>query len=183
MTRYLPAMDGTIYLDRAVGAQPSPAFMGFFAALAHGRASGEVRLAEAELALAEGEAAIQRGIEAIARMVANDRAAAEGGGRLDWDYRIERLEFYEAEAARDAAKIRRLVDRILSFETAASQLPQDEGFHFWYQELTSPKGRVSKHARRRCSALFPIPALRREANASGELYAAVDIGTHQIYRR
>lgn len=112
--RYLPAMDGAIYLDPAVGAQPSPAFMGFFAALANGRASGEVRLAEAELALAEGEAAIQRGIEAIARMVANDRAAAEGGGRLDWDYRIERLEFHEAEAARDAAKIRRLVDRILS---------------------------------------------------------------------
>src|SRR5271169_4788012 len=107
-------MDGLTYLDPAVGAQPSPAFIGFFAALANLRATGEARLAEAEITLAEGEAAINRGIEAIARMVANDRAAAEGGGRLDWDYRIERLEFYEAEAARDVSRMRRLVDRILA---------------------------------------------------------------------
>ena len=107
-------MDGLTHLDPAVGAQPSPAFIGFFAALANLRATGETRLAEAEITLAEGEAAINRGIEAIARMVANDRAAAEGGGRLDWDYRIERLEFYEAEAARDVSRMRRLVDRILA---------------------------------------------------------------------
>jgi hypothetical protein len=107
-------MDGFIHLDPAVGAQPSPAFMGFFAALANVRATGEARLAEAESALAEGEAAINRGIEAIARMVANDRAAAESGSRLDLDYRIERLEFYEAEAARDVSRMRRLVDRILA---------------------------------------------------------------------
>jgi hypothetical protein len=107
-------MDGLTHLDPAVGAQPSPAFIGFFAALANLRATGEARLAEAEITLAEGEAAINRGVEAIARMVANDRAAAEGGDRLDWDYRIERLEFYEAEAARDVSRMRRLVDRILA---------------------------------------------------------------------
>ncbi len=84
-----------MHLDPAIGAQPSPAFIGFFAALANARATGEARLAEAEITLAEGEAAIDRGIEAVARMVANDRAAAESGSRLDWDYRIERLEFYE----------------------------------------------------------------------------------------
>jgi hypothetical protein len=107
-------MDGLVHLDPAVGAQPSPAFIGFFAALANLRASGEVRLAEAEIALTEGEAAINRGVEAIARMVANDRGAAESGGRLDWDYRIERLEFHEAEAARDVSRMRKLVDRILA---------------------------------------------------------------------
>jgi hypothetical protein len=107
-------MDGLAHLDPAVGAQPSPAFIGFFAALANLRATGEARLAEAEITLAEGEAAINRGVEAIARMVANDRAAAADGGRLDWDYRIERLEFYEAEAARDVSQMRRLVDRILA---------------------------------------------------------------------
>jgi hypothetical protein len=107
-------MDGITYLDPAVSAQPSPAFMGFFAALANMRAAGEARLAQAEITLAEGEAAINRGIEAIARMVANDRAAAESGGRIDWDYRIDRLEFYEVEAARDVSRMRRLVDRILA---------------------------------------------------------------------
>jgi hypothetical protein len=107
-------MVGHTHLDPAVGAQPSPVFIGFFGALANLRATGEARLAEAEITLAEGEAAINRGIEAIARMVANDRAAAEGSGRLDWDYRIERLEFYEAEAARDVSRMRRLVDRILA---------------------------------------------------------------------
>jgi hypothetical protein len=107
-------MDGLTHLDPAVGAPPSPAFIGFFAALANGRVTGEARLAEAEITLAEGEAAINRGIEAIARMVANDRAVAESGGRIDWDYRIERLEFYETEAARDVSRMRRLIDRILA---------------------------------------------------------------------
>ena len=107
-------MDGFVHLDPAVGAQPSPAFMDFFAALANVRASGEARLAEAETTLADGEAAINRGIEAIARMVANDRAAAESGGRFDWDYRIERLEFFEAETVRDVSRMRKLVDRILA---------------------------------------------------------------------
>src|SRR5260370_15439911 len=73
-------MDGAIHLDPAIGAQPSPAFMGFFAALANVRAAGEA-VAEAEITLAEGEAAINRGIEAIARMVAKiarpRRAAAD----------------------------------------------------------------------------------------------------------
>jgi hypothetical protein len=107
-------MEGLVHLDPAVGAQPSPAFMGFFAALANLRATGRAQLAEAEITLAEGEVAINRGIEAIALMVANDRAAAQSGGRLDWDYRIERLEFYEAEASRDVSQMRRLVDRILA---------------------------------------------------------------------
>lgn len=107
-------MDGLVHLDPAVGAPPSPAFMGFFAALANVRATGEARLAEAESTLAEGEAAINRGIEAIARMVANDRAVAESGDRLDWDYRIERLEFFETEAACDVSRMRKLVDRILA---------------------------------------------------------------------
>jgi hypothetical protein len=107
-------MDGFVHLDPAVSAQPSPAFMDFFAALANVRASGEARLAEAESTLADGEAAINRGIEAIARMVANDRAAAESGGRFDWDYRIERLEFFEAETVRDVSRMRKLVDRILA---------------------------------------------------------------------
>ena len=105
-------MDGLLHLDPAIGAQPSPAFIGFLSALANVRATGEARLSEAEIALAEGEAAINRGIEAIARMVANDRAAVESGGQLDWNYRIERLEFYESEAARDVSRMRRLVDRI-----------------------------------------------------------------------
>jgi len=44
----------------------------------------------------------------------NDRAAAESGGRLDWEYRIERLEFFEGEAARDVSRMRRLIDLILA---------------------------------------------------------------------
>lgn len=107
-------MDGLTYLDPAVGAPTSPAFLDFFAALANVAAAAKQRLAEAEIRLAEGEAAVNRGIEAIARMIANDRAAAESGGRLDWDYRIERLEFYETEAAHDLSRARRLVGRILS---------------------------------------------------------------------
>jgi hypothetical protein len=79
-------------------------------------------LAEAEITLAEGEAAINRGVEAIARMVANDRAAAESGARLDWNYRIERLEFFEGEAARDASRMRRLTDRILAGARDADQI-------------------------------------------------------------
>jgi hypothetical protein len=47
-------------------------------------------------------------------MVANERAAAEDDGRLDWDYPIERLQFFEAAAARDIPRMRRLVDRILA---------------------------------------------------------------------
>jgi hypothetical protein len=41
-------MDWPVFLDPAVGVQPSPAFMGFFA-LVNVRATGEVRLAEAEI--------------------------------------------------------------------------------------------------------------------------------------
>jgi hypothetical protein len=112
-------MDGLLHLDPAIGAQPSPAFIGFFAALANVRATGEARLAEAGITLGEGEAAINRGVEAIGRMLANDRAAAESGGRLDWDYRIERLEFHEAEATRDVSRMRRLIDHILAGERDA----------------------------------------------------------------
>jgi hypothetical protein len=113
-------MDGPAYLDPAVGARPSPDFVDFFAALANCRATDDDRLAEAERALADGEAAIDRSVEAIARLVANDRAAAEAGGRLDWDYRIERLRFFETEAARDVARMRKLVDRILASAHGAS---------------------------------------------------------------
>ncbi len=120
-------MDGLVHLDPAVGAPPSPAFIGFFAALANVRATGEVRLAEAEIALTEGEAAINRGIEAIARMVANDRAAAGSGGRIDWDYRIERLGFYEAEAVRDVSRMRKLIDRILAAVRDADPVARRKG--------------------------------------------------------
>jgi hypothetical protein len=113
-------MDRLTYLDPAIGAPISPAFMDFFAALANAGAASKQRLAEAEISLAAGQAAVNRGIEAIARMVANDRAAAESGGRLDWDYRIERLEFYETEAAHDLSRARRLVDHILSAMQDAS---------------------------------------------------------------
>jgi hypothetical protein len=107
-------MDTVMQLDPAVGARPSSDFVDFFAAMANTRATDEVRLTDAEGALSAGEAAIDRGVEAIARMVANDRAAAEAGGRVDWDYRIARLQFLEAEAARDIARMRKLVDRIVA---------------------------------------------------------------------
>jgi hypothetical protein len=42
---YFWTMDGLVHLDPAVGAPPSPAFMGFFAALANVRSTGEARLA------------------------------------------------------------------------------------------------------------------------------------------
>jgi hypothetical protein len=113
-------MDGAIHLDPAIGARPSPDFVDFFAALANARVTDEVRLTEAESTLTGGEAAIDRAIEAIARMVANDRAAAESSDRLDWDYRIERLQFFEAEAARDMVRIRKLVGRILAGIQGAS---------------------------------------------------------------
>ena len=102
------------YSDPAIETRPASAFVDFCAALANVKAPGEVRLAEAESALVEGETSINRGIEGIARLVANARAAAERGERPDWDYRIERLEFCEAEAARDLGRIRKLVDRILA---------------------------------------------------------------------
>jgi hypothetical protein len=101
--------------DPALEIRPSSAFVGFCAALADMKAPGEVRLAEAEIALAEGEANIDRGIEAIARLLANQRLAAESNNQVDWDYLIERLEFYEAEAARDLSRTQKLVDRILTF--------------------------------------------------------------------
>jgi hypothetical protein len=108
-------MDIPAYTNPVLEVRPASAFVGFCAALANLKAPGKVRLAEAETALAEGEADINRGVEAIARLIADSRIAAEGGGRIDWDYLIERLEFYEAEAARDLSQIRKLVDRILTF--------------------------------------------------------------------
>jgi bacterioferritin (cytochrome b1) len=39
----------------------------------------------------------------------------ESGSQIDWDYLIERLEFYEAEAARDLSRAQKLIDRILMF--------------------------------------------------------------------
>jgi hypothetical protein len=51
----------------------------------------------------------------IARLIANSRLTAENGGRVDCDYLIERLEFYETEAARDLSQIHKLVERILKF--------------------------------------------------------------------
>ncbi|SRR6266404_3350368 len=106
-------MNFPAYTDPALEIRPASAFVGFCAALANVKASGEVRLAEAESALVEGEADINRGLEGIARLVANCRADAERGGRVDWDYLIERLEFYEKEAARDLSRIQKLIDRIL----------------------------------------------------------------------
>ncbi len=108
-------MNVPAYTDPTLEVRPASAFVGFHAALANTKAPREVRLAEAEIALAEGEANINRGVEAIARLVANSRVAAENGGRIDWDYLIERLEFYETEAARDLSEIQKLVDRILTF--------------------------------------------------------------------
>jgi hypothetical protein len=110
---YVSHMSGSVYTDPALEIRPSSAFVGFWAALADMKAPGEARLAEAENALAEGEANINRGIEAIARLIANQRIAEENGIRIDWGYLIERLEFYEAEVARDLSRIRKLVDRIL----------------------------------------------------------------------
>jgi hypothetical protein len=107
-------VETVVHFDPIVGARSSPDFVDFFAALVNAEAAVEARLVEAENALIEGEAAIDRSIEAIARVVANDRATAEGGGRLDWGYRIERLQFFEAEAGRDRLRMRKLVDRILS---------------------------------------------------------------------
>jgi hypothetical protein len=112
---YVWKMNFPAYTDPALEIRPASAFVGFCAALANMKAPGEVRLAEAESALAEGEADINRGVEAIARLIANHRVAAESDGRVDWDYLIERLEFYETEAARDLSRIQKLIDRILMF--------------------------------------------------------------------
>jgi hypothetical protein len=46
---YFCRMDGLLHLDPAIGAQPSPAFIGFFAALANVRATGEARLKQRTL--------------------------------------------------------------------------------------------------------------------------------------
>jgi hypothetical protein len=108
-------MAAPAYTNPVLEVRPGSTFVGFCAALANVKAPGKVHLAEAETALAEGEADINRSVEAIARLIANSRIAAEGGGRTDWDYLIERLEFYETEAARDLSQIRKLVDRILMF--------------------------------------------------------------------
>jgi hypothetical protein len=108
-------MNVPAFADPALEIRPSSAFVGFCAALANVKAPGEVRLAEAEIALAEGEADIDRGIEAIARLIANQRIAGESNSQIDWDYLMERLEFYEAEAARDLSRTQKLVDRLLIF--------------------------------------------------------------------
>jgi len=112
---YVFNMDVPAYTNPVLEVRPASAFVGFCAALANVKAPGEVRLAEAEIALAEGEADINRSVEAIARLIANSRIAADSGGRIDWDYLIERLEFYETEAARDLFHIQKLVQRILMF--------------------------------------------------------------------
>jgi hypothetical protein len=106
-------MNVQTYTDPALDVRPASAFVGFWAALANLTPPGEASLAEAETALAEGEANIDRGVEAIARLVANSRLAAERGERIEWDYLIERLGFYEADAARDLSRIERLVARLL----------------------------------------------------------------------
>ena len=112
---YVCDMNAAAYTNPVLEVRPASAFVGFCAALANVRAPDEVRLAEAEIALAEGEADINRGVEAIARLIANSRMTAENGGRIDWDYLIERLEFYETEAARDLSQMQKLVERILRF--------------------------------------------------------------------
>jgi len=108
-------MDVRAYSDPTLEVRPASAFVGFHAALANTKAPSERRLAEAGIALAEGEAYISRGVEAIWRQMANYRHAAENGGQIDWDYLIERLRFYEAEAARDLSQIQKLVKRLLTF--------------------------------------------------------------------
>jgi hypothetical protein len=112
---YVCNMNVAAYTNPMLEVRPASAFVGFCAALANVSAPAEVRLAEAEIALAEGEADISRGVEAIARLIADSRMAAGNGSRIDWDYLIERLEFYETEAARDLSKIQKLVERILKF--------------------------------------------------------------------
>jgi hypothetical protein len=114
-------MNVQTYTDPALDVRPASAFVGFWAALANLTSPGEASLAEAETALAEGEANIDRGIEAIARLVANSRLAAERGERIEWDYLIERLGFYETDAARDLWRIERLVARLLMLVPAQAR--------------------------------------------------------------
>lgn len=108
-------MSATAYTDPALEVRPASSFVSFLAAFASLVPPHSASLAEVEAALAYGEADIDRGIEAIARLVANSRLAAERGEQVPWDYLIERIEFYEAEAVRDLSQIRRLVARILIF--------------------------------------------------------------------
>jgi hypothetical protein len=107
-------MNISAYTDPAVEVRPASAFVGFCAALANAKALAEVRLSEAETALAEGEADINRGVEAIARLIANERIAAEHRNQVHWDYLIERFEFYESGSARDLRLIQKLVDHLLA---------------------------------------------------------------------
>ena len=111
-------MSVVAYTDPALEVRPASAFVGFWAALANLTPPDEASLVEAETALNEGEANIDRGVEAIARLVANSRLAAARGEPIEWDYLIERLRFYETEAARDLSQIEKLVARILRFVPA-----------------------------------------------------------------
>jgi hypothetical protein len=113
-------MSVTPYTDPSLEVRPASAFIGFWAALANVTVLRETALDEAEIALAEGEANINRGVEAMARLIVNSRIAAGRGELIHWDYLIERLEFYETEAARDLAQIKKLVDRILTSIRAAA---------------------------------------------------------------
>lgn len=113
-------MKAAAYPDPALEVRPASAFVGFLAAFANLPPPESESLAAAEAALAYGEADINRGIEAIARLLTNSRMEAEGGERVYWDYLIDRLEYYEAEAVRELAQIRRLVDRLLRFIGGAS---------------------------------------------------------------
>ncbi|MBV8119962.1 MAG: hypothetical protein JO081_08515 [Alphaproteobacteria bacterium] len=108
-------MSATAYTDPALEVRPASSFVAFLAAFADLARSHGANVAEVEAALASGEADIKRGIEATARLVTNSRIAAERGEPVAWDYLIDRLEFYEAEAARELSQIRRLVDRLLTF--------------------------------------------------------------------
>lgn len=108
-------MNVPAYSDPTLEVRPASAFVGFHAALANTQAPSEARLAEAEIELAEGEAYINRGVEAIWRLIADSRRAEETGDQIDWDYLIERLKFYETEAARDLSQIRKLVSRLLIY--------------------------------------------------------------------
>lgn len=113
-------MSAAAYPDPAIEVRPASAFVGFLAAFANLPPPHGESLPAVEAALAQGEVDISRGIEAVSRLVINRRMAAERGEPVAWNYLIDRLEFYEVEAVREVAQIRRLVHRILAFIGVAS---------------------------------------------------------------
>lgn len=108
------------YGDPALQIRPASSFVGFLAALANLALPQGANWAEVEAEVVSGELDIERGIEAMTRILADSRATAERGEQVPWDYLIERLAFHEAEATRDLAQMRRLVDRISALSIRAA---------------------------------------------------------------